>query len=328
MEKIITEAQVLLTRRCNLDCSYCKLTRKKMNELSPNQWKRSFLNMESIGIRTVKILGGEPTIFEGIEELIRFINDNTGLRFALLSNSVMSDEKLNRLAEAGIQGYFASVDKITDIKKNNTHSGVKSRCGFEKLLKLRDMGVRILGANIVITKENLHDLPEMISELTENGIWSNLCPVISGNEDFWEFRSDSSDNGIRLTDEDRDDIDIVMKKLVDMKRDGLKIAVPESYLLNMSGHGVDNDWKCTEMLQLRIDSDGGMMLCNDYRGNIAEKYNIVDMNPELYLQFRKEWNEERRVFDCPGCYWSCFLNAEYNLNRGINEFDYVDGGIK
>jgi molybdenum cofactor biosynthesis enzyme MoaA len=64
MNNNITEAQIFLTRECNFSCHYCKLTKRKLNELSLEQWKDVFLFLEDIDIQTVKILGGEPTVKE------------------------------------------------------------------------------------------------------------------------------------------------------------------------------------------------------------------------------------------------------------------------
>jgi len=82
---IISHCQIFITRKCNISCRYCKLTKKKLEkELSINQWKIGFKNLEKIGIKTVKILGGEPTVVEGLEDLLKFINENTNIKYVIL----------------------------------------------------------------------------------------------------------------------------------------------------------------------------------------------------------------------------------------------------
>ena len=319
----ITECQIFITRRCNLNCGYCNLVKKKTkNELTMDEWKRAFKILDKIDIKTVKILGGEPTVLEGFEDLLRFINRETSIKYAVLSNSIFTSKKTDDLINAGMQGYFASIDGIDAVKSIDDNGIAKSHAGYEKLMIFKKKGIKILGANVVITKKNILEIPEIVRILSDNGIWVNLCPVIHGTEDFWEFRSAVS-NEFRFSDADVQKINNIMIKLLQMKHEGYKIAVPDSYLINLSKYAIDNNWKCSELIQLRVDADGGLMLCNDIRGDIAEKYNILDLNKEKFEEFKKIWKEERKKFNCSGCYWSCFLVAENNLKNNRLEFDYM-----
>ncbi len=319
--KKITECQIFLTRGCNLHCGYCNLVKKQLKkELSINEWEKAFMNLEKIGIKTVKILGGEPTIIEGFEDLIRFINKETSIKYAVLSNSMFGDDKTESLISAGIQGYFASVDSVGDVKALDEDGSAKSQAGFKKLMEFKRGGIKLLGANVVISKKNLQDIPEIVKALSDNGIWVNLCPVVCGKGNDWEFRANVSDE-FRLTDADRPEINNVVIKLLQMKHEGCKIAMPDSYLVNMSKYGIRSNWRCSELAQLRIDADGVFMLCNDIRGEVSKKYNILEMNKERFEEFKKDWKKEREETDCPGCYWSCFLTAEENLKKG-GEFGY------
>ncbi|RLG26483.1 hypothetical protein DRN85_02845 [Methanosarcinales archaeon] len=320
----ITECQIFLTRRCNLRCGYCNLAKKQLKrELSIDEWKKALKNLDNIGIKTVKILGGEPTIIEGFEDLIRFMNEETSIKYAVLSNSTFSEEKLNSLVNAGIQGYFASIDGVEDVKGLDEHGIIKSNAGFDKLKSFKEAGVKILGANVVITKKNLLNIPEITKILSDNGIWVNLCPVIHEKGDHWEFRAEIPEES-KFTDADIPEINNIMIKLLQMKLEGYKITVPDSYLINMSKYGVYSNWKCKELVQLRIDADGALMICNEIRGKVAKKYNATEMDKEKFEEFKEDWKNERAKIDCSGCYWSCFLTAEDNLKNGKLEFDCME----
>lgn len=324
----VTECQVYLTRKCNLMCGYCKLTEKQFNnELSVDEWKETFSTLEKIGIKTVKLMGGEPTALERLEEIIRHINEHTNIKFALLSNSLISDERIDSLVNAGLQGYFASVDAIKNIDHNSDQER-KANAGFEVLKKLKSKGVKLLGANLVITTKNLSDIPETVSVLSNEGIWVNLCSVIHDNRQKgqreWEYRK-VVDDSVLLKGEDIPALNNIMIKLLQLKQDGVRIAAPDSYLINMSRYGVDCSWQCTRFSQLRIDADGALMLCNDIRGDVSGKYNIKTLTAEKYQEFQRDWQMERERTSCSGCYWSCFYLAEENLKLGRNEFYYTEG---
>jgi len=321
----ITECQVYLTRKCNLRCGYCKLVEKQFdNELSVDEWKRAFLFLDRIGIKTVKLMGGEPTVLENLEELLSFINRHTDIKYAVLSNSVINDERLESLAKAGMQGYFASVDIIRGSGASDSEK--KSNAGFNALKKLKKMGVKLLGANVVITSHNLDELIDTVTILSNEGFWVNLCSVIHsdvGEHRDWEYRK-ITDKTAALQKADIPKLNDIMIRLLQLKQEGLKLAVPDSYLINMSKYGVNCDWQCRRFLQLRIDADGAFMFCNDIRGNVAEKYNIKTMTAEKYQMFRDDWTLERDSIKCSGCYWSCFCLAEENLKRNRNEFYYLE----
>lgn len=324
-ERLVTECQIFLTRKCNINCGYCRLTKKSLDELTVNEWKSAFRNLQNIGIRTAKILGGEPTTVDGIEELLAFINSKTSIRYALLSNSMFDDEKLEKLVDSGLQGYFASVDGIGDVKSVGADGARKSHAGLDRLKKFREMGVKILGANLVVNRKNLSDVPAIVKTLSDDGIWVNICPVIHGDEGIWEYRT-AVPVEYRLSGKDAPELERVMAELIMMKRAGCRIIVGEDYLRNMPRYGVNPSWKCASLSQLRIDSDGALMVCNDIRGNVAGQYNVLDLDAKKFGQFKKDWQNDPARLSCPGCYWSCFWNAEENIDKRRGDFWYSDEG--
>lgn len=321
----ITECQVFLTRRCNLNCGYCNLTKKPLpRELKTSEWKEAFSRMEMLGIQSVKLLGGEPTILEDLEELITFICKKTKLKFALLSNSLFGDERILSLVNAGLQGYFASIDSLSSLNFFDENGEKKSNAGYRVLLRMKELGVPVLGANVVITPQNLQELPELVLRLSDDGIWVNLCPIIfstSNSSLDWQFRTYVKEEA-RFSTNNKNAIDAVMQKLIDIKKGGGKISVPESYIRDMSKYAINCDWKCTYPVQLRVDADGALMLCGDLRGEVAKKYNLLSINEETYRSFINDWLTERKEIVCPGCYWSCYLGAQYNIQQSQNEFFY------
>lgn len=317
-----TEAQYFITRRCNLHCGYCNLTKRKFEkELDTEEVKEGIKNMEKLGIKTLKILGGEPTVREDLEDIIRFLNKETKLEYAILSNSMFDDARLESLVDAGIMGYVASVDGINDVKSIDSQANEKSKKGFEKLLKFKEKGVKILGANYAMNRKNIGETPEAVKTLSDYGFFVNVAPVVHGKGD-WEFRIDVPDE-FKFKPEDVPKIDETMRTLLKMKYEGKRIAVPEYFLENMSKYCVNLNWHCKTFSQIRIDPDGGLTICNDIRGETAGKYNMVNLDKETYKNFIKDWHNNEERNNCKGCYWSALVKAEQDLLAGRREFDYV-----
>lgn len=325
MQKQITEAQIYFTRMCNLRCGSCNLALKQLpHELTSTMWQNAFKNLELIGIKTLKIMGGEPTTIRELPELLRFLNEETILRYVVLSNSLFPDETFHALLDAKMQGYFTSVDGIDSICAVDTDADKKSRAGFQMLKRLRDAGIKFLGANIVITRKNLQDIPEIVRILSSEGFWVNLCPIIYSRREVnwtWEYRTKVPPKFL-FSKLDLNEIRKIMSQVLNMRN--VKLAVPYAYLENMARFGIRCNWMCrTKLSQLRVDADGSMLLCNDISGKISETFNILNMtNLVMFKEFRRAWRKERKETKCPGCYWSSHFCARDNLKQGRLEFDY------
>lgn len=320
----ITEAQVFLTRECNLSCGYCNLTCKKLHELDLNGWKRGFTAMAAAGIKTVKILGGEPTVKLWLPELIRY-SEHLGIRTALLSNSTFDDEMFQRLLDSGLTGYYASVDGLGEIQHFDAQTAGKAAGGYAMLKRLQSHRIPLLAANTVIHRKNYREVPELVNRLSEEGFFINLCTVQHNREGGREFSKPDTGKDLRFFPDDREEVENVARKLVALQREGVRISVPERYLAEMPKYGIECNWQCTDMAQLRVDADGAVMLCNEYRTRLAKRYNVADpcfpaadLQPLLY-----DWRQVRESLGCSGCYWSCFIQAEENLRHRRLEFGFV-----
>ena len=316
---MITEAQVFLTRKCNLNCGYCKLVKNKtLKELSLKEWIKAYSIMGEIGIKTVKIMGGEPTIKNWLPDLLKEVSIKT----AIISNSIFSEETRDKIANANFFGYFASVDSLSSI--NEVKDPIrKSISGYSMLKYLWNFDIPILAANVVINKFNFKEVPEIVERLSDEGFFVNLCMVQHTQNANKEFSRVNIRKGYLFTNEDKKELKALSKKLLKMKRRGVKITVPEIYIKDIVKFGINCNWKCKKLSQLRIDCDGGLMLCNEYRSSLADDYNILDMTKSKYKEFLNQWYEVRRKVGCDGCYWSCFIQAESNIKDKKLEFHYV-----
>lgn len=218
-------------------------------------------------------------------------------------------------------GYIASVDGINDVKSIDSQANEKSKEGLEKLLKFKKKGVKILGANFAMSRKNFEEAPEVAETLSGYGFFVNVAPLVYGKGN-WEFRTDIPDE-FKFKPEDVPKIDGVMNKLLQMKLKGSKIAMPDAYLRDMSKYCVNLDWHCNLFSQMRVDADGGLMICNDIRGEIADKYNIMNIDKKTYDEFIKDWHNSEERKGCPGCYWSALVKAEQDLLAGKREFEYM-----
>src|SRR5512137_815079 len=62
---------IALTYRCQNQCGHCYNASDKKEELRVEQWKAVLDNLWSIGVPHVVFTGGEPTEYEGLDQLVR-----------------------------------------------------------------------------------------------------------------------------------------------------------------------------------------------------------------------------------------------------------------
>ena len=115
--------RVSITDRCNFRCVYCMpkeffgrdhafLERKEL--LSLEEIARVVSVFASLGVRTVRITGGEPLMRRNVEHLVKLVGAIPGLELALTTNGAALASKAEPLARAGLDRVNVSLDSVDD----------------------------------------------------------------------------------------------------------------------------------------------------------------------------------------------------------------------
>src|SRR5918911_2274960 len=67
-----------------------------------------------LGVRTVRITGGEPLVRRNVEHLIELLAEIDGLELALTTNGALLPQKAQALADAGLDRVTVSLDSFDD----------------------------------------------------------------------------------------------------------------------------------------------------------------------------------------------------------------------
>ncbi|HEY8477445.1 MAG TPA: GTP 3',8-cyclase MoaA [Chloroflexota bacterium] len=110
--------RVSLTDRCNFRCRYCMpeevlpwIPREEV--LSFEEIERLVRLLVGMGVRKVRLTGGEPTLRAGLPDLIRRLNAISGLESVSLTTNGFRLKTLAReLAEAGLKRINVSLDTL------------------------------------------------------------------------------------------------------------------------------------------------------------------------------------------------------------------------
>jgi cyclic pyranopterin phosphate synthase len=115
--------RVSITDRCNFRCVYCMpkevfgrdyafLDRREL--LSFEEIARVVGVFAELGVRTVRLTGGEPLVRRDVERLVAQLAAIPDLELALTTNGALLPQKAQALADAGLNRVTVSLDSVDD----------------------------------------------------------------------------------------------------------------------------------------------------------------------------------------------------------------------
>ncbi len=186
--------EIEFSRACNFRCAYCYVADKSggSDELSRDEIRDVILQAKDLGARKIIILGGEPSIYPHLAEMLRFLG-RQGLEIEMFTNGTGIDPELAAvLAEERVR---------VVLKLNSRDEAVQDRLAgrqgayaimTEALAILREAGYPsndlFLAISTVICRQNIDELPAMWQWLRREGIepyFEIITPQANALENSW-----------------------------------------------------------------------------------------------------------------------------------------------
>lgn len=114
--RVARDLRISLTDRCNLRCEYCMPAeglpwQARDQHLTADEIVRIATVLVDLGIRTIRLTGGEPLLRRDLPEIIRALHAIPGLEdIALTTNGVLLEKQAAALAAAGGARLNVSLD--------------------------------------------------------------------------------------------------------------------------------------------------------------------------------------------------------------------------
>ena len=296
-----------ITRKCNLKCRGCNVIKHQSQyEMSVEDWFRAFSILKDHGVGFVVLFGGEPTLCEELPAMVSYLNSIDMPHTIITNGSRLTNDRAyyKRIVAAKPFGISTSVNTLKALDKH--HDNTKSEIGAELLKKLRvDLPKCDLVANMAVTRTNIQNLPGLVREFTDQGIWSILSffHVAPPQESmYWWYRGPATEENKELvfTESDLPTIEKIAKVFIN-QYGRLLLHNQKDYFRAWTEHGVTQDWHCHEWVCPAINSDGSLMACIDRP--LSRPYSIFDITDEkkaalILASFRDT------IEDCTrGCFW-------------------------
>lgn len=132
----ITYLRISVTDKCNLRCVYCMPESglpwlAKAEILSYEEITELVRAAASVGVRSVRISGGEPLVRKDLHRLVRAIASVDGIEdIALSSNALLLAEQIDALCEAGLTRVNISLDTL----RADRFEQIARRPGLDRVL--------------------------------------------------------------------------------------------------------------------------------------------------------------------------------------------------
>lgn len=273
LNRKIDYLRISVIDRCNLRCVYCMpeegIESIPHDEiLTYDEILRICEIVSELGIRKIKITGGEPLVRKDIVNLIRDIKNIDKIeQVTLTTNGILLHEMLDDLYDAGIDAINISLDTLN---KDNFKK-ITRRDGLEKVLmsidKAYDLGIRVKINCLAIRDFNLSELVEIASFAKDREIdvrFIELMPIGFGKK----YNQIDNDEILSILESRFGTFEIVTEK----RGNG-----PAKYYRNQNMKGcigfisaISHEF-CESCNRIRLTSNGFLKLCLHYNKGIDLK---------------------------------------------------------
>lgn len=120
--------RVVLTDKCNLRCFFCHkegMDTKANSILKKDELIKCLQVLYDSGIRKIKFMGGEPTLYPGLSEIIKWLKEKEiETDISMISNGIAANEVFEKYIRAGIDRINISMhgfdnDTFVHVTKGN-----------------------------------------------------------------------------------------------------------------------------------------------------------------------------------------------------------------
>ncbi len=193
------DLRISVTDRCNFRCQYCMPAEifgpdfpflSKNEVLSFEEIERLAKLFADLGVKKIRLTGGEPLLRRGLPELIEKLTRIEGITdMGLTTNGLLLSRLAEDLYDAGLRRLNISLDALDDnIFKKLNGRGVSSREILAGIDKACEMGFEVKVNMVVQRGVNDQEIVPMAAYFREKGISLRFIEFMDvGNSNGWNM---------------------------------------------------------------------------------------------------------------------------------------------
>ena len=277
----VSYLRLSVTDNCNLRCIYCMPEDAKNesdnNNLTIDEYYRTVEIFARLGIRKVRITGGEPLIRKGIDELIGRISTIPEIEeIAITTNGLLLERYLDKFIESGVASLNISIDSVNKENFNKITRGGDLEKVTGSLRKARDNGMEVKLNTVIIRGVNDHEILDLVRFAMENHVdirFIELMPIgcarnLKGMKSEEIIEILKGDPGMRIVQETVEGSP--------GNKEIMRTGPAQYYSIPGTGNRIGfisplSSCFCDTCNRIRVTSDGKIKQCLYYKANIDLK---------------------------------------------------------
>ncbi len=281
------QAQLIVTRRCNLSCGYCTEYDNFSPPIPLETLQTRIDALHRLQALNITILGGEPLLHPQIAEIVAYANRQA--QVSMTTNGfIISDKIISGLNEAGLSNMQVSIDALMPDRSGYIQKSMKSI--LPKLERLRRLAQFDVYVNLVLCENSKATFKETLAELQRLGF--NVM--------------------INLIHNDRGEVDIGGAEYLELWEHHYQNGNPGSFIEYEYGkrllQGERPEWQCRAGARsLYVDEFGNVQFCHAQRGRL---------NKPLVEYTREDLRQQSSTYK--GCEAGCSVFCVYRDSHWDN----------
>jgi len=195
-EHIPLNLELELTARCNSRCCFCPIeSMERLNRTMPQSVLDPILaRARELPAALVYLCGvGEPLLYPDLVEVVRRVSTEIGCPVGINTNGqLLTATRFRELVDAGLSTVNISINGVSDEVYGQHMRHLKREvvtANIEAALAIKPNAISLQG---VITRENHHEIPDLVRMWTEKGVrlftfnqCSNKSGFLPNHDQLW-----------------------------------------------------------------------------------------------------------------------------------------------
>lgn len=270
-DRRVNSLRISVTQRCDFNCFFCHKEGESNphGEMTPEEIEALVSTAADLGIKKIKLTGGEPLLREDIVEIVSKISPYVE-EVSMTTNAFHLAEKAGELKEAGLQRVNVSLHSACpEVFKEITGCNVLPEVK-EGIKAALEAGLKPVKLNMVAMKGvNGEEISDMIALAKDLGATLQVIeyqPLERGAEDWERYHFD-----LRPLEEELESLSeaVVEREMHRRKKYHLKDGVVEVV------RPMHNSRFCGYCTRLRLTSDGNLKPCLMREDNHVEAVSLL-----------------------------------------------------
>lgn len=317
---------------CNLHCGFCFLAnREDENVHLADDWKKILSQAKENGILSFSILGGEPTKYKDINNLLKIIDSLKVVTTITTNGQEIKKSTIDIICQSDYITPVISLESIDDFK-NFELMGTRAKRGIEliKLFHERKKKVRL---NTVYSNQSEEDIMELLKFAIKNEIDRFSIADYSEVTGFTKITKIYNISDLRKLEEK------VRRYLLDNKIDNFNFSVEGCFYFTAFPELIEEGKNLSEFenmyfgcrakhTKMEILSNGDVLPCIAFLG---EKHNSnafhqtlaeIWKNDSNYTEVREFKTENKDCLKCSMlriCEGGCYPKLQRTLNPNFTK---------